>query len=107
VSTTPRGFARLYDVGAPRPGDPVKPTPTNLGGTFTTAPAAIALTPNRLDVFGLSTDYNVYHKTGTVGTGTAINGKRTGTIWAETSVAHRWSCPHRRIPSTSSGWAPT
>jgi hypothetical protein len=70
VSTTPRGFARLYDVGAPRPGDPVEPTPTNLGGTFATAPAAIALTPNRLDVFGLGTDYNVCHKTGTVGTGT-------------------------------------
>ncbi|WP_159009667.1 hypothetical protein [Bradyrhizobium sp. S69] len=35
----------------------------NLGGIFTTPPVAVPLGENRLDVFGLGTDYAVYHKT--------------------------------------------
>jgi hypothetical protein len=36
---------------------------TVLGGIFTTPPAVVAPTQNRLDVFGLGLDYSVYHKT--------------------------------------------
>jgi hypothetical protein len=38
---------------------------TNLGGVFTSPPAATMPKFNRLDVFGLGTDYSVYHKTWT------------------------------------------
>ncbi len=40
------------------PGSP----PTNLGGTFTSPPVAVALGQDRLDVFGLGLDYALYHK---------------------------------------------
>ncbi len=36
--------------------------PTNLGGTFTSPPVAVALGQDRLDVFGLGLDYALYHK---------------------------------------------
>lgn len=35
----------------------------NLGGVFTSAPAAVATASNRLHVFGLGLDYALYHKT--------------------------------------------
>ncbi|GAC1347237.1 MAG: hypothetical protein NVSMB27_12250 [Ktedonobacteraceae bacterium] len=35
---------------------------TNLGGTFTSPPVAVALGQDRLDVFGLGLDYALYHK---------------------------------------------
>lgn len=35
----------------------------NLGGIFASPPVAVALSESRLDVFGLGTDYAVYHKT--------------------------------------------
>ena len=34
----------------------------NLGGTFTSPPAAVAVGENGLEVFGLGTDYALYHK---------------------------------------------
>jgi hypothetical protein len=37
--------------------------PQNLGGIFTSPPAGVSLGSDRLDVFGLGLDYNVYHKT--------------------------------------------
>jgi hypothetical protein len=60
-------FIRLADVTGNQFGGSF--FPTSLGGIFTTPPAVIALTPNRLDVFGLGLDYNVYHKSGMVDTG--------------------------------------
>ena len=39
--------------------------PKNLGGVFTSAPAVTATANDRIDVFGLGTDYSVYHKTWT------------------------------------------
>jgi hypothetical protein len=35
----------------------------NLGGIFASPPVAVAVSESRLDVFGLGTDYAVYHKT--------------------------------------------
>ena len=33
-----------------------------LGGVFTSPAAAVAWSANRLDIFGLGTDYQMYHK---------------------------------------------
>jgi hypothetical protein len=41
--------------------------PTSLGGVFTSPPAVAATANDRIDVFGLGTDYSVYHKTWTRG----------------------------------------
>src|SRR6516165_7844665 len=41
--------------------------PQNLGGVFTSPPAVTATGNDRIDVFGLGTDYSVYHKTWTRG----------------------------------------
>jgi hypothetical protein len=45
------------------PTDPATPGVfDNLGGRFTSPPAAVALGADRLEVFGLGTDYALYHK---------------------------------------------
>jgi hypothetical protein len=56
------------------PGSP----PTNLGGTFTSPPVAVALGQNRLDIFGLGLDYALYHK---VHAPTAPVGKQWSPNW--------------------------
>jgi hypothetical protein len=35
---------------------------TDLGGVFTTPPVAVSMSPDRVDAFGLGTDYALYHR---------------------------------------------
>jgi len=57
--------------------------PTNLGGTFTSPPAAVALGQNRLDVFGLGLDYAIYHR---VYVASAIVGHQWSPNWENLGV---------------------
>ncbi len=59
--------------------------PTNLGGTFTSPPVAVALGQDRLDVLHLS----------------GSSGLPIGRTWAAISPAHRWSYRPQTIASTS------
>jgi hypothetical protein len=50
-----------------------------LGGVFNSAPCAVSWGPDRLDIFGLGTDNQCYHK--------SWNGANGGSVWAPSVTA--------------------
>jgi hypothetical protein len=64
--------------------------PTNLGGVFTSPLVPVATGADRLDVFGLGTDFNVYHKVYEVAAGVGTwspNWENLGGNFASTPAA--------------------